>query len=154
MLLKWESLIILINDGLQKLVEQHWAESGLIGRKLDVNWERYAMLEQQNVIRWLGIREDEKLVGYASICITHPLHHQQDKNALLDTIFLSKEARKGMAGANIVDAIEELLLPEGVDLFTVFERTRMTKNGVGLGDILRRKGFSQHETGWIKHLGT
>jgi Acetyltransferase (GNAT) family len=149
----WEELIVLLNDGLPKLVEQHWNESGLAGRKLDVDWTRYAMLEKQNVIRWLGVREEGNLVGYASLCITHPLHHKKDKNALLDTIYLSKEARKGTAGAQIIDAIEAMLLEEGVDLFTVFERTRLNKNGICFGDILRRKGFQQHETGWIKTLG-
>ena len=149
----WEELIVLLNDGLPKLVEEHWKESGLEGRKLDVDWSRYAMLEQDGIIRWLSVRNEGKLIGYASVCITHPLHHKQDKNALLDTIYLTEEARKGTAGGQIVDAIEALLLVEGVDLFTVFERTRLNKNGIGFGDILRRKGFSQHETGWIKTLG-
>jgi hypothetical protein len=153
MKIQWQQLIQLIHEGLPQLVEEHWKEAGLEGRKLDVDWVRYGMLEREGIIRWLGIYDEGKLVGHASVCITHPLHHKQDKNALIDTIFLSKVARKGLEGAKIVDKIEELLLAEGVDLFTIFERTRMNKNGIGLGDILRRKGFSQHETGWIKTLG-
>lgn len=153
MKINWEPLLILINDGLQKLVEQHWSEAGLVGRALNVDWPRYGLLEEQNIIRWIGVRQNGKLVGYASICITYPLHHKDDKNALLDTIFLSKKARKGSEGAKIVDEIEKLLRIEGVDLFTVFERMRLCKNGIGFGDILRRKGFKQHEIGWIKDLG-
>ncbi len=153
MIIRWEPLLILLNDGLQKLVTEHWEEAGLSFCKLNVDWPRYGLLEQEEIIRWIGIREENKLIGYASICVTHPLHHKNDKAAMYDTIFLTKDFRKGMAGGRVVDAIERLLCLEGVDILTISERQRVGKNGIGLGDILRRKGYAPYETGWIKVLG-
>ena len=150
--MQWESLILLLNDGLKELVREHWDEAGIEGSVLDVDWPRYGLLEEHNVVRWMGHRKDGKLIGYASMSLTHPLHNRQDKTALLDTIFLTKEHRQGLAGAKIVDEIEGHLKTENADIFIIYERERISRNGVGLGSILQRKGFRHYENGWMKRL--
>lgn len=153
MQIAWEKLLDLVRDGLPALCEQHWAECQILGRALDMDWARYGVLEHQGIIRWIGIREDGRLVGYASICISRPLHHQHEKAGLTDTVFLSKDRRKGWTGVRVVKRIMTMVGEQGVECFTLTERLTIFRTIGALGKVLKRLGFEMFERSWIIKLG-
>lgn len=153
MQVKRERLITLLSRGLPLLCQQHWNECGLEGSAWDMNWPRYGMLESEGIIKWFAIEEGSELIGYASICVTHPLHHQGDMQAMIDTIFLLKEYRKGNAGNKVIDEIEKLARADGANLLVFSERAKTERKRVSIGSLLKRIGFVPYETLYIKRMG-
>ena len=150
---QWDEMIVLINDGLLPIVERQWNESGMPGAKLHVDWPRYQMLETEGVMKWVSFRDEGKLVGYATIFLTHPLHHKDDMTGMVDSIYLMPEARKGSAGLSAISRIEEMLEDVGVNIALFYVRDFVSEDRGGVGKILERKGFNRLESGWMKRLG-
>jgi len=148
---QWDEMIVLINDGLIPIVERQWNESGMPGARLNVDWPRYQMFENEGIMKWVSLRNDGNLVGYATVFITHPLHHKDDITGLVDSMYLLPEARKGMTGVTAISRLEEMLENEGVNIFLFYVRDFVADGGVG--KILEYKGFNRLESGWMKRLG-
>lgn len=150
-ILKNEQLIVLLHDGLPRLIDDYYAECGFHDRKLAVDWERYAVLEHQKTVKWYGAREDGQLIGIASLCITRPLHYSLEISAMVDMFFLSKPYRKNKNGDKMLASLKKIAGKEGARHLSMYERLHAT--GGKLGKILQREGFRPTEMGYCVQLG-
>lgn len=150
-ILRNEQLIVLLHDGLPRLIDEYYAECGFPDRPLAVDWERYAVLEHQGIVKWYGIRQDGALIGMASLCVVKPLHYSLEAGATVDMLFLSKPYRKGKNGDKMLSSLMKFAEKEGARHFTVYERLHAT--GGRFGNMLKRKKFKPTEIGYSVRLG-
>lgn len=61
--------------------------------ELDPDWERYALLENNNSLMIFTAREDKKLIGYNIFFINTSLHYKKEFNAVQNLIFIHPEKR-------------------------------------------------------------
>jgi len=150
-ILRNEQLIVLLHDGLPRLIDEYYAECGVSDRPLAVDWERYAVLEHQGIVKWYGMRQGAALIGMASLCVVKPLHYSLEAGATVDMFFLSKPYRKGRNGDKMLASLMQFAKTEGAKHFTMYERLHAT--GGRLGKMLLRKGLTQTEIGYSVKLG-
>jgi GNAT superfamily N-acetyltransferase len=148
----WEPLSILLDDGLPELVRQHHAEVGVFKREmpLDVDWDGYYQDERNGILRVLGARIDEKLVGYSSFCIFKGhRHYRSTPHALNDGIFVLKRHRHTGIGVELIDKGERDILADFAPRFVRFRYHDKTFVNL-IGPVLKKRGYEHNEDGWDK----
>lgn len=99
------------------LFELHWEELALNkdAIKIDMDVERYAKLDEMNMIHVTTAREDGNIVGYV-ICfiITHMHYRSAGEMALADMYWLRPEHRKGFTGLRLFQVMEQSLRDRGI----------------------------------------
>lgn len=101
----WEPLDTLLDDGLEKLVRQHWNEVGVFKREMPLapDWDGYRARERQGLLHILAARRAAKLIGYCSwIVLSGHLHYKTTVFAVCDAIFIPTRYRKTGAGARLM----------------------------------------------------
>ena len=138
-------------EELKDLIHEHWLEvtSHPEERPLDVAWDQYLKLEEQNMLFVLTAREEGLLVGYIIHLIYRPLHYKYSIMASDDAHFLKKEFRRGTAAWKMFKAAEEALRELGVNSITYHSKTRMDINK---RPVFERLGYKAHEYLFVKHL--
>lgn len=107
--LGWESVGALLDDGLEKLVREHWR---LVGEykhvmPLDPDWEGYRKLELDGMMKILAARRRGRLIGYNSfLLLPGHLHYRTTVHVIGDAIFVTKPLWHSGAGAALVDRAE------------------------------------------------
>lgn len=76
------------------------------------DWEAYQRGEENNVLRFISLREDSNLIGYASIVMDTEIHHSGLKMAFFRDIYVTK-SKRGYA-AKLVRFAEKALSGLGV----------------------------------------
>lgn len=106
--LEWEPLAVLRDDGLERLVRDHWEEVGVYkdGMPLDCNWDEYQRCEDAGTLRILAARVDGHLIGYNSFMVLRHMHYWSTWHALGDAIYVDKEYRKTGAGIGLIERAE------------------------------------------------
>lgn len=146
-----ESVVSLLKDGLSDLVRLHWEEAydKVEGIDLSVDWERYARLEEEGVVKWFSLRDGRELIGYSSVFETYPLHSKDSLSAIIDTIFVRKDKRKFRIGVSFIRCIKEIAFKDGCKQVTFFSREKVRCGA--LGRLLHMIGFKPYETSWIMY---
>jgi GNAT superfamily N-acetyltransferase len=145
----FEPLSSLLDAGLAAIVERHWQEVGLHKDKmpLDVDWEKYHVLEDQGFLRLISARAGDLLVGYASFLVLPHLHYAQTLHALNDAIYVAPEYRG--VGVRLIRAAEKMLaeayVPRRVRIVYHLKTAVEADRGTFL-PLYRRMGYTEFET--------
>ena len=127
---------------IEPLLEEHWKEIALNKDiiKLNPDWEGYARLDGINALRIYTARKDDELVGYFVVLVSKSLHYRDHLFANNDIIFLTKAARKGLAGFKLIKFAIDSLAAEGITKLHI-----NTKAHQPFDAILERLGFQEIE---------
>lgn len=149
---KWEPLVYLLNTGLAELGERSWQETGNDKGLCSYNpdWERYKRMEDENILRFMAVREEGNLVGYASVIMTSSFHDKDVICAIVQDFFLAPESRKGFAGVKLFWVLEEHLKNLGVKQIAAAERLMVSADKGGVGKVFEYLDFHCNERIWTK----
>lgn len=138
-----------IREEIEPLLDQHWEEIALNKDtiKLNPDWEKYATLDANGLLRVFTARNDGKLIGYFVVILSVSLHYSDHLFAHNDIIFLAKESRKGMTGVKLIKYAEKHLAQEGVKQLFI-----NTKRHQPFDPILERLKFNEVEKVYAKVL--
>ncbi len=127
---------------IEPLLEEHWKEIALNKEiiKLNPEWEGYARLDGINALRIYTARKDDKLIGYFVVMVSKSLHYRDHLFANNDIIFLTKPARKGLAGVKLIKYAIDSLAAEGITKLHI-----NTKAHQPFDAILERLNFEEIE---------
>jgi hypothetical protein len=134
-----------VKDEIKPLLEAHWEEIALHKGeiKLEPNWNAYAEMASNGVLRIYTARKSGKLVGYFVVFVMPSLHYRRFMFANNDILFLTKTERKGMTGVKLLKFAVEELTKENVKLINI-----NVKKKQDFGPILERLGFEHVEDHW------
>jgi hypothetical protein len=145
----WEPLDHLLQHGLHELGARSWSEIGVDKDLLsyDPNWPKYQEMESNDMLRFMAVRDEGMLVGYAAVVIVPNLHDRKIHSAYISDIYLEPEHRKGLKAFR--DFMNKLL--DDFDLMKVDhayigERENDPRGGVGA--VYKRLGFTSVERIW------
>lgn len=126
----------------EPLLKQHYDEIALNKDiiKLNPDWEGYARLDAVNALRIYTARKDDKLVGYFVVIVSKSLHYRDHLFANNDIIFLTKPARRGLAGMKLIKYAIKSLASEGITKLHI-----NTKAHQPFDAILERLNFEEIE---------
>lgn len=136
-----DSLIVEI----ETLLAAQMEEVGTKGCRLDVDWNKYLMLNEAGVLRVYAMRVVHKLVGYSSFVIDNHLHHRHLVAAQNDSIYIMPEYRK--SSSEFIDFCDARLAEEGVNDITI-----SVKPVRDFSAMLLKKGYEQEETVFLKRI--
>lgn len=154
----WETIDQARADGLDDLLALHWEEVALNkdAVPLAIDWPRYRVLEKTGALKALTMRQDGALIGYDVFFVQPTLHYATSTWALNDILYLTPEARKGLAGARMIRTAEQMLRELGVQ--KVIYHTKLHLNlgrrtdGDTVGRLLAAMGYTHVENVWAKML--
>lgn len=153
---RWEPLNHLLQSGLAELGARSWEECGNDKDvfSYDPDWARYGRMEKSDVLRFVAVRENDELIGYASVIITDNLHDKKICCSIIQDIFIAPEKRRGTGAADkLMDFLEAQLIAIGVKHISAAERLMGQKEKGGVGRWLARRGYHSNERIWTKSLG-
>lgn len=148
----WEPLAGLLDDGLAHLVALHHAEVGVHKEEmpLDCDWEQYHDLDQKGILRTLSARLKGKLIGYNSfMTLKGHIHYRRTFHALGDAIFVHKDQRSTGAGPLMIDRAERdlaALAAPGYCRIIYHDKAFLEF----LGPLLKKRGYTRQEDIWDK----
>lgn len=141
--MRWEPLNYLLKTGLAELGARSWDECGLDKDTFnyDPDFARYGRMEEANILKFLAVRDEGELVGYASVIITQNLHDRNVSVGIVQDVFIAPERRAGGTADKLMDTLESQLMSIKCQHLSIAAR-----NPVALR-WLKRKGYNSHE--WI-----
>ena len=122
------------------IADEYAAEISVYDEDLNPDYEKYYVLERANVLRCFTLREHGELKGFASCYLEMQIHHKRHYRAVIETIFVEKDARIGMAGAKFLSQIEAKLKAEGVKSISIASGLKHN-----ISNLLQRMGYIPHE---------
>lgn len=150
----FEPLAYLLKTGLNDLMSRTWDEVGNDKElfEYDPFWERYKSMEDNDVLRFMAVRDEVGvLVGYASIIIMPNLHDRKAISSYIQEIYLEPEARKGFKTfKDFINVVLDNLVKMKVDHVAIAERENDVRGGIGC--VYRRLGFRSCERIWTMNL--
>ena len=103
-----------LND-LKEIIKDHYEELSVSKEfPLDPDWDVYKTLLDNNRLKFITCKENQKLIGYIIFFIYPHIHYKTCLCAFEDIYFLKKEYRKGRTGIKLFQFAEKLLKDEGV----------------------------------------
>lgn len=138
-------------DEYEPLMRFHYAEiDGFsVHRNLNINKDAYDQYAMAGMLRTIAVRsEDDRLIGYLIALVSVSLHCMDVKQARVDAVYLSPEARRGMIGYNLIKVADKFLAGLGVN--EIHHSVPVVRD---FGAILERLGYSKAETIYSKNLG-
>jgi hypothetical protein len=147
----FEPLNYLLLNGLSDLSYQAWNELEGTHREAsyNVDWEAYERMEQNGQLRFISLRQDSKLIGYAAIVVQNDVNQLGVVMAILKAIYITPPKR-GYA-VRFVSYIEQQLSAVGVKRLIAAEKLDASTPNVS-GEFYRLMGFSPLETWHVKTL--
>lgn len=138
-----------IRAELEPILPLHWAEiacdKDII--KLNFDWDRYFLMEDNGMLSLLTCRVDGKLVGYHITFVMSHFHYKDTLHGFVDIYYLLSEYRKGRIGINLFREAEKALVKRGVvKVYTA------TKSHMDMSAIFERLGWRLNEYQYAKIL--
>lgn len=118
------------------LAQGHWQEvaNHRDVRPLDLDYEKYITINEMKIIRVFTVREDGRLIGYASFFIAPHLHYKRWIHASSDVYYLVPDYRgKDGIGKEFFTKIEEWLKSLDVNVIDIQDKTHHTHEKFFLG---------------------
>lgn len=146
-----EPLCYLLLHGLPDLAFECWQEleHEHVDEPYNPDWERYQRMENTDGLRFFALREDEHLIGYASIVITADEHRANILQGNFNDIFIAKPKR-GHA-AFLVKYVEKTMVTLGVKRTVVSEKVNVAAIN-NAGEFFERIGYVPQEIIYAKVL--
>ena len=145
MIYQIESIRDLLKDGLHELARRHWDAANNTHMQYDPDWDHYKRMEDENIMRWLAVRHEGKLVGYASMLVLPHLHSRKVMNGVVQDYFIAPEHRNGFAGIRFFKEIQNIMKAVNAGIMIASDRG-------GLSKFFKFLGFFKGETIWVKKL--
>lgn len=132
------------------LLRDHWEEVAIYKDKvvLDVDVERYMLLEDTGVLHIVTARDEGELVGYFVSFINPHLHYRQTTYALNDVLFLHPDYRHKGNAEGLFSYAENALKARGVDVIVLHMKTDHPFHR--LSEYL---GYDKVEFNYSKYIG-
>jgi N-acetylglutamate synthase-like GNAT family acetyltransferase len=127
------------------LLQQNWAELETKTFELDPLFDDYLNWARVGALKYLTVRDDGVLVGYAILMIARSLYYAGVKMGEANVIWLHPDWRSGTTGLEMLHAIEQRSRDLGVQQLQISEKTVFERKRGGLGKILRWMGFTEVE---------
>ncbi len=140
-----------LSGGLEDLLAEHWDEVALDKDvvPLDVDWDRYRVLERQGGLKSLAAKRGGRLIGYNAFFIQHPMHYKAQTWAINDVLYLTPAERTTMLGPRMIREAEARLPKFGVKKVIYHAKFHVhspgKEKGATLGDLLVRMGYRRDE---------
>jgi hypothetical protein len=110
---RWADVLLEMWD----LFPLHWDEMALDKDeiRIDMDIERYAKLDEMNMIHVTTVRDHGLIVGYAICFIIRHMHYANaGEMALADMYWLAPPYRKGLTGIKMFKVMEQSLRERGI----------------------------------------
>lgn len=132
-----------------ELYPEHWEEIALNRDviKLEPDYERYLLLEDNGMLHVVTARCEGKLVGYHVFIIMKHLHYRSSLTATSDITYLKPQYRKGFNGVKFLRFAFDSLKGKGVQ--RVYTNCKLHHD---FGRVLERLGFIEVERIYTKVL--
>lgn len=145
----WEPVEYLLDHGLHELGRKFYEKYGDRRFNYDPDWERYKKMQDENILRFMSVRQDNKLIGFASVIIMPNLHDRTLSCAIIQDFYVSPQ--KGLAHPEIklFWILEEQLKLMNVKNMT----TAQILHGDAKPEFYEFLGFDPTETIWVKSIG-
>lgn len=142
-----EELFENIISELPSILNTHWEElaNNKDIRPLDVDYAFYILANRQDFIKIFTVRDDKKLIGYASFVIKNNPHYKTWKYAVSDVYYLDKVYRKTGIGLEMFRKIEDWLKSFDVKSITVQDKLQHSHNS-----LFVKLGFTPIEQNYEK----
>ena len=141
--MRWEPLSHLMETGLPELGARSWDECGLDKETFnyDPDFARYGRMEQSDILRFMAVRDNGELCGYASVLVHSNLHDKSVCVGVVQDIFVAPEKRKGGTADMLLDMVESQLAGIKCQHLSIAARSPAALRW------LKKKGYNSHE--WI-----
>ncbi len=130
---------------IEELFPDQQAEVETNGYDYDLNWDQYKNISK--VLRVYTVRENKRLVGYASYILNNSIHYKTKLFAANDSIYILPDYRKSGTGRDFLAFCEGRLAEEGVK-----SASMTVKNKVNFSKMLIETGYELEETNYLKRL--
>jgi GNAT superfamily N-acetyltransferase len=103
-------------EELKPFAPLHWSELGLTKDNvpLDMDWERYLDLEDNDKLHLVTVRHNGHVIGYQFTFVGGHFHYKSTKHGLVDLYYLLPQFRKGKVGVELFKFAEAELKKIGV----------------------------------------
>ena len=144
-----EPLDYLLQTGLRELAYECWKliEKD-IQKKFSPHWPGYQEEEENGNLRFISLRDNNNLIGYASVRFGEDPHNAGMKAVTLVDIFIT-EGKRGNA-IKFFRYIENLVYSLGAYRIIASERLNINRD---VGSFYKFMGFYPKEVLWTKILG-
>lgn len=137
-------------DDIKPLFHDHWLE--IAGNKdtipLDPDFDRYQILEDQEMLRIFTVRDEGKLVGYFISFIAPNLHYKTTIYALNDVLYVDPDYRAGTVAYRMFNgAMKDLKDNCNVDMLVIHMKVKFE-----FRKLLKSLGFTRVEENWERLL--
>ncbi len=121
---------------IRPLLEKHWKEvAHYQDIPLDVDWARYAALDEVGILKIFTARSDMgQLLGYAIFVVQTNMHYRKSLQAMQDVLFISEQHRG--FGRKFIEWCDDQLRDDGVQ--AVYHHVKVSHN---FGPLLERMGY-------------
>lgn len=129
------------------MLVRHWREIALnhADVPLDIDEARYAQLDESGHLHIVTARREGALIGYHVAIVSAHLHYASTLHGITDVYFIAPEARHGVTGMRLFQAVEREMKALGVrKLFTA------TKLHLDQGPLFERLGYRPVERLYAK----
>lgn len=131
---------------LKELTKLHYKESRPYDDiPLSIDWGKLKVLEEKGFLKLFVMREDEKIVGYASFILHYSVEYSTTYQASLNNIFIHPEYRGN--GGKFILWCDEQLKKYGIKI--VYHHVK-AKNDYG--GLLKRLGYDIMNIEYAKRL--
>jgi hypothetical protein len=110
-----------VQEELEPLLKEHYKEVAMYTDRIDLNvdWDKYYMLESIGALVIYTMREDEgKLVGYNVFFVNNHLHYNDHKYAVNDVVYIDPAYRHNQNTLDLFIRAEDDLRDSGVSVMT------------------------------------
>lgn len=144
-----EKLIDVLEE-LQPLLLNHYHEIAWRQDKIDLNpdYERYFVLEEQEMLMIVTARDDGELVGYSIYFLSPNIHYSDHKFGVNDIVYLDPAYRKSGYAVALFDFSHKQLKERGCTVATIHMKTKQPFEELALG-----LGYDKVEYNYSKYLG-
>lgn len=121
-----EERIDQIQTELETLLTDHWDELAVNKdqRPLNVDWDKYKTLQDEDVCKVVTVRKDGTLVGYACFMIVTNLHYKNWKVATCDVYYVTPSERKSGLGLEFFKVLIKYFDKLGVNSICVHDKIK------------------------------
>lgn len=148
-----EPLVFLLDTGLYELSKKCWAEIGASNGNSSYNpdWPEYKAMEDENKLRFVSLRENGNLIGYASIILDKDAHAQGNTVATIFDIYVSPD--KTGHSVKLFRYIEKIVLELGTTSLIVASQIGCGRSKNRNSKFLKFMGYAPQQVHWVKRLG-
>ena len=132
---------------IKPLIQKHYQEISLYQDiLLEPNLPMYKVMDENKYARIYTARAQSKLVGYQLFCVGRHSHFDV-LCAHQDSLYLTKEYRKGMIGYNFLKWCDEQLRQDGVKIIQ-----QSVSINHDFSPLLCRLGYEPHDVLYVRRL--